>query len=411
MTHSFFKKKDRVSDPRHIDLYQRLFVDKIGLQVYRCKRGTNTLEGGVHQNVIRMFGAFNADPELAQYMLQEYFHRHNMSVGYYNRKGVTFKYHYDVWTTKRIADLYMDLDPSLAPPHIVLWSSIGDYDVVNESFGIVPIPDAVRSVCSMEPFSPDNTFVKRPFNRPSKSAYFPDQNLSYTNNGSSHLGGRKGFKFSWLARQQGTKYPVLPVQSLEEIKLFKKMVNAFDNQRKIDWVALAAKWNSENASFQQRIFYKLPDHLESHFKSSHLRYNNFISTKIANSDLIATFDSALKEASAPSMKQSASLPGFPMSESQVDKWKGLKVTTANSSPPIVISGTTPPSSSTASTAPGIRQKKKNEPLAPVSAVSDPSTSTTRPSLTKKRKLEKGIIFVEPGRTSHKKGMGTFYGAK
>ena len=46
--------------------------DKNGLSIYHCSRGTNNVEGGIHQNIIRRFGSFNASPCLAVNLLRDY---------------------------------------------------------------------------------------------------------------------------------------------------------------------------------------------------------------------------------------------------------------------------------------------------------------------------------------------------
>src|SRR6266566_580904 len=69
--------KGYLSDPQSLSMYQAQRRDKHGLMVYRCVRGTNSLEGGIHQNVIRRFGAYNASPEFACNLMTEYRTRHN----------------------------------------------------------------------------------------------------------------------------------------------------------------------------------------------------------------------------------------------------------------------------------------------------------------------------------------------
>jgi hypothetical protein len=89
----------------------------LGLPIYRCIRGTNSLEGGVHQNVIRFFGSFNAIPRFADSLLAVYRHMHNLKIGFLHRTGGNYKYHFDIWTCKRIYDLYSSLEQR--PPHMV----------------------------------------------------------------------------------------------------------------------------------------------------------------------------------------------------------------------------------------------------------------------------------------------------
>ena len=69
-----------VSDPPEIPLYFEMGVDKNNLPMYRCSRGTNSLEGGVHQNIIRKFGSFGAGPHMTNCMLADYRLRHNIDV-------------------------------------------------------------------------------------------------------------------------------------------------------------------------------------------------------------------------------------------------------------------------------------------------------------------------------------------
>ncbi|KAF7722500.1 hypothetical protein EC973_003092 [Apophysomyces ossiformis] len=72
--------KGYLSEPSEIPLYYPKYRDTDELTVYRCIRGTNSLEGGVHQNVIRRFGAYNATPRFACNLMTEYRTRHNLDV-------------------------------------------------------------------------------------------------------------------------------------------------------------------------------------------------------------------------------------------------------------------------------------------------------------------------------------------
>jgi hypothetical protein len=69
-----------VSDPPGFSFYYKMGTDTDGLSLYRCYRGTNSLEGGVHQNIIRKFGSFGASPELADAAMADYRLRHNIDV-------------------------------------------------------------------------------------------------------------------------------------------------------------------------------------------------------------------------------------------------------------------------------------------------------------------------------------------
>jgi hypothetical protein len=70
-----------ISDPIGIPLYYKVTDDANGLPIYRCPRGTDGVEGGVHTNIIKKFGSHNASPELADACLADYRLSHNINVG------------------------------------------------------------------------------------------------------------------------------------------------------------------------------------------------------------------------------------------------------------------------------------------------------------------------------------------
>jgi hypothetical protein len=58
-----------LSDPPGISLYYQMGIDKDGLPLYRTVRGTNSVEGGVHMAIRRVFGSLQASPELAEALI------------------------------------------------------------------------------------------------------------------------------------------------------------------------------------------------------------------------------------------------------------------------------------------------------------------------------------------------------
>jgi hypothetical protein len=54
-------RKGCYSDPPDLPMYEPLYVDADGLQVYRCLRGTSVLES-IHQKLIAAFSSFDASP-------------------------------------------------------------------------------------------------------------------------------------------------------------------------------------------------------------------------------------------------------------------------------------------------------------------------------------------------------------
>jgi hypothetical protein len=69
-----------LSDPPGLQLYHQIGVDPDGLPVYRCIRGTNSIEGGIHMPLRRTFGPLHASPELADSILALIRHRRNTTV-------------------------------------------------------------------------------------------------------------------------------------------------------------------------------------------------------------------------------------------------------------------------------------------------------------------------------------------
>jgi hypothetical protein len=58
-----------ISDPPGYSLYYKMGTDRDGLPYYRCVRGTNSVEGGIHMAIRRDFGSLQASPELSDALL------------------------------------------------------------------------------------------------------------------------------------------------------------------------------------------------------------------------------------------------------------------------------------------------------------------------------------------------------
>lgn len=75
-------RKGYLSDPPGIPLYYLMGKDRDGLNIYRTVRGTNSIEGGFHMVVRRIFGSLRASPELAECLLINWILRRNKKVRY-----------------------------------------------------------------------------------------------------------------------------------------------------------------------------------------------------------------------------------------------------------------------------------------------------------------------------------------
>lgn len=65
-------------------LYTEKGLDKNGLMRYACSRGTSSVEGSCHFNIIRKFSSFNAGPRLTNMALYDYRLYHNINVSIFS---------------------------------------------------------------------------------------------------------------------------------------------------------------------------------------------------------------------------------------------------------------------------------------------------------------------------------------
>lgn len=73
-------RRGLLSDRIGMSLFFRMCTDRDGLTVYRTIRGTNSVEGGVHMTVRRVFGSLQASPELAECLLLNWIGHRNKKV-------------------------------------------------------------------------------------------------------------------------------------------------------------------------------------------------------------------------------------------------------------------------------------------------------------------------------------------
>ncbi|KAM6501786.1 hypothetical protein JOM56_001763 [Amanita muscaria] len=231
------------SDPPNIPFYYCRGKDKNGLMRYRCIRGTNAIEGGIHQNIIRWFGAFNASPDFAVELLRDYTLIHNLKVGILNRTGVPYRGSYDVWTQNRISHLLDNLTMSFMPDASIFgpggWVNGNKYQRTQEMFGVLPLPKSQKDRLGMHDFN-------------------------------SNFSAATKTRHQYLAYQQNTLTAILPVHTKAERALFRALVidmssnGLFSGRKQPNWENVAGRW-SQHADGRE-IFYKLPEHLKAYWK-------------------------------------------------------------------------------------------------------------------------------------------------
>ncbi|SJL13797.1 uncharacterized protein ARMOST_17245 [Armillaria ostoyae] len=231
------------SDPPGVTLYRSDGYDSNGLQLYQCLRGTNNVEGGVHQNIAKRFGSYNASPRFAVNLIRDYCFTHNTSVGAKNRLQHTVFGSYDIWTRNRLVALIdhteaVFTNPAKVRQCVTGWVNGGDYEPSAESFGILPLSTPVQEKLGMLPYH---------------------YNFAVDTKMRHHQ----------LAWHQGTRIAILPIHTPEERAVFRALVKQpngeFSKPTKPNWITVARKWMSYCDGV--KVFYKLPEHLKNYFKT------------------------------------------------------------------------------------------------------------------------------------------------
>ncbi|KAG6835342.1 hypothetical protein H0H93_002451 [Arthromyces matolae] len=247
------------SDPPGIDFYMFQGYDNYGLSLYRSIRGTNHVEGGVHQNIIRRFGSFNASPRFVVNLIRDYCITHNLKVGAVNRTGKEYQGSFDIWTLNRLSSLRDQTTQIMVPDSRPRnWVNGNDYEKSSETFGILPVSAATRTQLGMLEFHNDYTVKEKT-------------------------------RHTQLAKLQSTRIAILPLHTPNERALFSLTVGRrhgpFSGPSTPDWIALASMWSDHCDG--KTIFYKvtfmifiglyitlilfyltqLPEHLKNYYKA------------------------------------------------------------------------------------------------------------------------------------------------
>ncbi|KAF5323995.1 hypothetical protein D9611_008386 [Ephemerocybe angulata] len=160
-------------------------------------------------------------------------------VGTMNSTGKKYRGHYDLWISNRIQERQAYLEGVLSGPLSIPSTSNGDlYIPTKERLGILTIPDNIRLEAGIAEHAPDIAI---------------------------HAPRRD---FEYLARIQNTRKAVLPVHTTEEYELFDDLMkssSAFNSRsRGPVWKLAVRVWN-ERADMSPKIFYKLIEHLKTHY--------------------------------------------------------------------------------------------------------------------------------------------------
>jgi hypothetical protein len=93
-----------LSDPEGVTLYFKIRDDGDGLPIFKCIRGTGSVEN-LHQKLVIQLGQWNIGPHLASILLLEKFTRHNIKTGGRLRQDSLQSGHYEQYLNEQISEI------------------------------------------------------------------------------------------------------------------------------------------------------------------------------------------------------------------------------------------------------------------------------------------------------------------
>ncbi|KAJ7222208.1 hypothetical protein GGX14DRAFT_558304 [Mycena pura] len=258
-----------LSDPPGMAVYYWIGCDKDGLKLYRTVRGTNSVEGGVHKQIRRIFGSLHASLALTEAILGNWFHRRNRRIGHYNRTGLKWNNHFDIWLLDEIVEtaIQLDVKPTFPEPKL-----LATRIATSETFGIIPITPQLASANDII-ILPSPNILAAPHH---------DDNHRFA---LTQFSTKPVNLYRYLQLRQRTTTPVVPVHTRREFELFQANIASFiplntsASPEKVYKVTkydeFARFWNRQVATqspteldSSKRIYFKLPEQLERHHKKS-----------------------------------------------------------------------------------------------------------------------------------------------
>lgn len=241
-----------VSDPPGVALYSCMGRDKNNFPLYRCFRGTNMTEGGVHTHLRPHLPTSGASLEHVEATLTDFVVRHNLlvstrtlilrdrtsltdsQVGTKNTTGKPYRGHFSIWTINEIEDLKLALKDSLVGgytgPENPGWINVNWYKRTSEvPVGVLQVPEKTRREFGLEDYLAPAPGTKAP-------------------------------RYDVLAEFQATRKAILPVHTPAEHSLYQSFMNRHSNgnhsTRAPNWTRMAKEWNAV-ANTRDGVYYKV----------------------------------------------------------------------------------------------------------------------------------------------------------
>ncbi|KAF8078294.1 hypothetical protein FPV67DRAFT_1402915 [Lyophyllum atratum] len=313
-------QKGHLSDPPGIPLYFQLGIDvKTGLPLYRCMRGTNMTEGGVHTHLRSRLPTSGVSIRHVQSCLLDFVLRHNLLVGTYNSTGQCYVGHYSIWITNALQETLCLVQHHLIDAReMVGWVNGNLYQPTAEVAGVLPIPNQVQSSLGMATYEPSLHSKQRHF---------------------------------FLASMQRTRKPVLPIHDSQERDLFRDFMTGDsgfnDPVSGPNWERAARLWN-DTADTREGISYKLTEQLKVYYNGDWKRNTNIKQTKSMTADARIPLKQSLRDP-----RRSSGAPKAPeMAKTLHSVSRGFQVSAqagpSSSAPPVLLQVPPHPLSNTSS---------------------------------------------------------------
>ncbi|KAJ7152120.1 hypothetical protein C8R46DRAFT_484877 [Mycena filopes] len=258
-----------LSDPPGMPVYYLIGRDKNALNLYRTVRGTNSVEGGVHKQVRRVFGSLSASLVLTEALLGNWFHRRNRRIGHYNRTGIRWANHFDIWLLDEIVEtaIRLEVKPTFPEPKL-----LATRIATTETFGIIPITPELATAHEINILPYSNILLTPHHNDNHRYAL-------------TRFSTKPVNLYRYLQLRQRTTAAVTPVHTRREFELFQENIASFIpsntsctpetvykvakyNDFTIFWNRRVAAQSPAELDSSKRIYYKLPEQLERHHKKS-----------------------------------------------------------------------------------------------------------------------------------------------
>ncbi|KAF6742075.1 hypothetical protein DFP72DRAFT_831643 [Ephemerocybe angulata] len=245
-----------LSDPAGIPLYVVTGIGaKTGLPLYRCFRGTNSTEGGVHTHLRSHLPSSESSIQHALACLKDFVLHHNLLVGTLNGTGQKYKGHFSIWITNQIQQYTIALQDWIQThTDFSNWLNTDFYETSGEVIGVLPITPDMQLANSISPYVEGYQDLVR------GSASAPPA------------------RYEYLVRLQRTRKAVVPVHTEKECELFHNLMKESPDFKTSlsgnpNWNKVVIVWN-QIAEIKEGIYYKVCSQLHLCMYIPNSRFNS-----------------------------------------------------------------------------------------------------------------------------------------